>query len=116
MAHLPEDAGRALGSACEGHRAEPRRGFQSASWGLFQIMGFNHAAAGQSTPWTSAREIAASEGAQLKAFFLQQVQGAGRQTAIESWTAFARAYNGPDYAFNQYDTKLSAAYAAQGGR
>ena len=26
------------------------------------------------------------------------------------WVAFAKGYNGPEYARNQYDTRLSAAY------
>jgi len=28
-----------------------------------------------------------------------------------NWAAFAKAYNGPGYAKNQYDTKLAASYA-----
>ena len=30
----------------------------------------------------------------------------------KNWAAFAKAYNGPGYAKNQYDTKLAAAYAS----
>ncbi|WP_426041492.1 N-acetylmuramidase domain-containing protein [Brevundimonas sp. TWP2-3-4b1] len=96
---------------------DPNAALQSASWGLFQIMGFNHAAVGQSTPWAFAREMAAGEGAHLQAFaaFIKS-KGLVDELRDKRWAAFARAYNGPNYAINAYDTKLAAAYAARGGR
>jgi hypothetical protein len=95
----------------------PDAAFLSASWGLFQIMGFNHAAAGQSTPWAFVREMAAGEGAQLQAFaaFLKS-KALVDELRSKRWAAFARAYNGPEFAKNDYDRKLAAAYAARGGQ
>jgi len=58
----------------------------SASWGMFQIMGFNHAACGEPSV----------------ASFVQK----------KDWKAFARLYNGPAYAQNRYDEKLSTAYSS----
>jgi hypothetical protein len=80
---------------------------QSASWGLGQIMGMNHRAAGFANiePMTTA--MCDSEDAQLQAFaeFLKasKLDGALR---IHDWTSLARGYNGPSYAENQYDVRL----------
>ena len=102
---------------CRAAALDPNAALQSASYGLFQIMGFNHAAVGQSTPWAFAREMAAGEGAHLQAFaaFIKS-KGLVDELRDKRWAAFARAYNGPNYAINSYDTKLAAAYAARGGR
>ena len=84
---------------------------ESASWGRFQIMGFNHARAGFPSVEAFVDAMFDSEGRQLDAFvrFLQQ----GHLDVLlrdRRWAAFARQYNGPSYAANQYDVKLAAAY------
>jgi N-acetylmuramidase len=87
---------------------------KSASWGEFQIMGFNHASVGYSTveAFVEAMKIAGSTNnidALMKFLetnnLLRHVQGASK-----NWAALAKGYNGPAYAENQYDTKLAAAY------
>lgn len=86
---------------------------KSASWGKFQIMGFNHEMAGFKTVQEFINAMYRSEREQLMAFvsFLQKTNLTGALKRRE-WKSFARGYNGPSYAANQYDTKLAAAYAA----
>lgn len=96
---------------------DPGAALQSASWGLFQIMGFNHRAAGYDTPFGFARGQARGEGYQLRAFarFLD-AEGLIPLLRAKRWADFARRYNGPSYADHAYDRKLAAAYAKRGGK
>lgn len=86
----------------------------SASFGLFQIMGFNYAYCGFESVDDFGKDISTSEGAQLQAFvaFVSHRQNAGMLEALRKhdWAGFARLYNGVNYAQNDYDSKLSAAY------
>jgi hypothetical protein len=83
----------------------------STSFGLFQIMGFNFHACGFNTvkDFVSAMEL--NEGEQLKAFAkLLKFNGWLQKLQDKDWAGFARCYNGPGYAQNQYDKKLEQAY------
>jgi hypothetical protein len=88
---------------------------QSASWGLFQIMGFHWKALGYASIQAFVNDQYASEGKQLSTFvkFLQINPGMLNALKKKDWAAFARLYNGPNYAINKYDTKLEAAYNGQ---
>jgi hypothetical protein len=90
---------------------------RSASWGLGQVMGFNHRVAGYGDVESMVEAMLESEDAQLLAM-ARFVDAEGLSSALRShhWAAFARGYNGPDFARNQYDARLAAAYArfAQG--
>lgn len=94
------------------HRAAALR---SASWGAFQIMGFNHAACGFADVETFVDAHKSGAAEQLAAFcaFLrsQRLVGFLRE---KDWAEFARRYNGPAYAQNKYDEKLHAAYQRSG--
>ena len=91
--------------------------YNSASWGMFQIMGFNYAAAGYSTVLDFANAMCGSAGNQLQAFVsLCQTNNLTNYLVRHDWAGFARRYNGPDYATNRYDTRLDAAYRRHGGR
>jgi len=81
---------------------------QSASWGLPQIMGANFAQAGHGAVDAMVASMMDSEDGQLAAFveFLR-TNGLHTKLRAQDWAGFARAYNGPDYAVNQYDVKLS---------
>lgn len=84
---------------------------KSASWGKFQIMGFNFAAAGFGTLQEFVNAMYKSEGSQLLAFVAFVVhEKLDDELREHRWADFARRYNGPSYADNQYDTKLAAAY------
>jgi peptidoglycan hydrolase-like protein with peptidoglycan-binding domain len=86
---------------------------KSASWGEYQIMGFNHAAAGYSDVESFVEAIKQKGNSNINALLgflkttglLKYVQGTSK-----NWAAFAKGYNGPGYAQNKYDTKLAAAY------
>ena len=84
----------------------------SASWGMFQIMGFNHARAGFKTVQQFVNAMCKDENAQLAAF-TQFIINSGLADELRDrrWADFARLYNGPGYAANKYDEKLAAAYA-----
>lgn len=86
---------------------------ESASWGKFQIMGFNHAAAGHPTLQGFVNAMYHSEGRQMDAFvaFILH-EGLADEMREHRWTAFARRFNGPGYAANRYDIRLAAAYRA----
>ena len=85
---------------------------KSASWGKFQIMGFNHALAGFSTIQRFINAMYKSEGAQLKAF-VSFVRNSGLAPALrtQDWAGFASGFNGPAYAENAYDERLAQAYS-----
>lgn len=85
---------------------------RSASWGVGQTMGF------------LAEELGFSNANVMLKFMVDggipaQVDCMVREIkrkkldvklTNQDWAGFARVYNGPGYAANQYDTKLSAAY------
>jgi hypothetical protein len=88
---------------------------QAASWGGFQLMGRYYAQLGFSSPHHMVVALAASEEAHLSAFvqYLRMNKRALRALKKLDWAAFARSYNGPDYAKNRYDAKMEIAYLKQ---
>lgn len=84
---------------------------KSASWGMFQIMGFNHAKCGYPTAIDMANDMAVSEGRQLQAF-VRFILNSGLSDELQEkdWSRFAYLYNGPKYYLNSYDTKIAKAY------
>lgn len=84
---------------------------KSASWGRFQIMGFNHIMCGFDDVESFVAAMAQSERAQLQAF-IAYVRAAGLAPALRrrDWAGFAAGYNGPGYEANDYDGKLAMAY------
>lgn len=90
----------------------------SSSWGMFQLMGFNHRQCGFDTVQQFVNAMCQSEGAQLDAFVsFILTNELDRHLQTQNWAKFASRYNGPAYAQNQYDVKLARAYAkyANGG-
>ena len=83
----------------------------STSWGMFQVMGFNYAMCGYGSVEEMVKDMCAGEDKQLEAF-ARFVKFAKLQSCLEQkdWAGFARRYNGPGYAQNQYDKKLEEAY------
>lgn len=84
----------------------------SCSWGLAQVMGFNHKLAGFDTVEAMVSAFMADEEAHLLAAvnFIKNT-GLDDELRAHNWAGFARGYNGPDYKRNDYDTKLATAYA-----
>lgn len=95
---------------------DPENAVASASWGRFQIMGFQYSAAGYSSAMEFVAAMSKSELVQLRAVmtWIQQ-QGLLDELQRLDWLGFARGYHGPGYAANRYDEKLRQAYLAVGG-
>lgn len=92
---------------------------ESASWGLFQIMGFHWEALGYASPQDFAAAMTESEGNQLEAVVrfikankLVDALRSCRPGNPESCRAFARGYNGTGYEQNKYHIKLAQALEA----
>ncbi|USD34642.1 MULTISPECIES: N-acetylmuramidase family protein [Vibrio] len=85
---------------------------KSASFGRYQIMGFNHQAAGYDDVETFVHDMFVAERHHLMAFVNFIKSNSKLHEAIQAldWPTFARYYNGPGYAENRYDEKLESAY------
>ena len=84
---------------------------KSTSWGIGQVMGFNAEVAGYSDVEAMVKAMMVSENEQLSAmagFIIHN--GFHEALRANDWAAFARGYNGSEYAKNKYDIKLEAAY------
>lgn len=84
---------------------------ESASWGMFQIMGFNFRRCGFVSVQEFVNAMYKSEGAQLQAF-CNFVKSSGLDDELQrkDFTAFAFGYNGSRQEENQYASKLQAAH------
>jgi hypothetical protein len=84
---------------------------RSASWGIGQLMGFNAEIAGYADVEEMVAAMTASENQQLLGMAGEITHNRlDRFLRAHDWTSFARGYNGPQYAKNNYDTRLAAAY------
>jgi hypothetical protein len=92
---------------------DPRPALMSASWGMFQIMGFNHRAAGFPDVLDFVNAMSTGERAHLLAFcqFVLAHDRMAKALRGHEWAEFARMYNGPGFKKNNYDTKLAQAFA-----
>jgi len=100
----------------QAQRIDSGAALESASWGLFQILGYHAADIGYGQVEAFVERMQANERAQLEAFsrFIEKQtydhQPLAYWLRVRDWRRFARAYNGPGYAQNRYDEKLAAAY------
>jgi hypothetical protein len=116
--HSMWDKSKYMGGAAEHQRLERAAtidrpaALQSASWGLFQIMGFNWRLCGFKTLQDFVNAMYRDEASHLVAC-LGYLKGVGLIPVLRSldWAAFAKGYNGPGYSANKYDRKLAKAYA-----
>jgi hypothetical protein len=84
----------------------------STSWGLPQMMGFNHKACGYGTALDMVKSFAESEYNQVEAMvkFIRASPSMLSALNNHDWAGFARRYNGSGYRQNKYDEKLAKAY------
>ncbi|CAM1358376.1 N-acetylmuramidase domain-containing protein [Tenacibaculum xiamenense] len=88
----------------------------SASWGAFQIMGYHYKSLGYDSIDDFVSKMYDHEREHLKAFgkFIGVNYFKGKKLIDwlrdKNWANFARAYNGPGYKENRYDSKLQNAY------
>lgn len=101
---------------------DERAAYRSCSWGLGQIMGFNSSLAGFDSPQAMVAAFAADEENQLLGM-VNFIQTAGLDDELRDLQAatsdplrldasarFARGYNGPGYARNNYHKKILERY------
>lgn len=88
-------------------------GYWSASYGAFQIMGFNCKLAGYKTATDMMLDFNRSEEAQLNGLmkFIEAQPAMHKALKEGDWATFARLYNGVDFQANRYDSKLAASAA-----
>lgn len=84
---------------------------KSASWGLGQVMGFNHSLAGYDTVQDFVLAMMDDEDNHLEAM-ISFIVNAGLDDELRrhDWAGFAKGYNGSGYKANNYDTRLANAY------
>jgi hypothetical protein len=105
------------GGAAEYDRLEKARkinedaALESASWGIFQILGYHYPETGFNSVKDFVEAHYQSERNHLMAFgkFIE-AEGLVKYLKNCDWARFAYRYNGPGYESNKYDSKLAAAY------
>jgi hypothetical protein len=98
-----------LGEAIELEPYDPA--LKSATWGMFQVLGDNHAAAGFADVGGFVAAMCESEGRQLDAFAaFCRAKGLVSALANHDWLNFALGYNGAGEMRNAYAAKLMVAY------
>jgi peptidoglycan hydrolase-like protein with peptidoglycan-binding domain len=92
---------------------DPQAAILSASWGQFQVMGFNYDTVGYASVELFVAAMKTSQRNHLKAF-ISFIKASPKLTAAirtQNWLSFAETYNGPDHAKNNYVKKLTEAFA-----
>src|SRR5215469_5642336 len=84
---------------------------QSASWGLGQVLGENFQTAGFRDVEAMVQSMVASEDNQFAAMAaFMKSNGLDHPLRDHDWAGFARRYNGPNFAANNYDGLLADAF------
>jgi len=97
-----------LNAAAQYHRASA---LESASWGIGQVMGYHWDVLGYASLQAFVNAMYKDEASQLDAMCRYiKVNGLINTLKNKDWKAFARGYNGPAFAKNNYDVKLANAY------
>lgn len=99
-----------LDDAVKIHRAAA---LESASFGMFQIMGFNWKRCGYASVQDFVNAMFKSSAAHLDSFvcFIQSDANLLKALRAQDWPMCARLYNGANFSINKYDTKLAEAFA-----
>ncbi|GFO63989.1 N-acetylmuramidase family protein [Geomonas paludis] len=93
----------------EAFSIDPKSAVKSASWGKFQIMGFNHS--GFKNVFDFCDAMFLSEKEHLKSFLAYcQDHHLIPLLRDRKWALFPKGYNGTAYKQNHYDLKLETAY------
>jgi len=84
----------------------------STSWGLYQLMGFNHGVAGFPVlqRFINAMYRSADDHLRALVIFIRNNDHLVDAIRAKAWDEFARNYNGPQYAQSQYDKRIAKAY------
>ena len=85
--------------------------YESASYGMFQIMGNNYKTCGYSSAKEFYNALCKSEDAHFDAFIRFLIaKGIVKYLQNKNWAQVAYLYNGAGYKANKYDNKLANAY------
>lgn len=85
--------------------------YASASYGLYQIMGYHYSSLGFDEIIEFVGAMKENEGEQLKIFArFVEVNNLTKYLKKKQWASFALRYNGAGYKANKYDEKLARAY------
>jgi len=97
-----------LAAATKYHRESA---LESCSWGIGQVMGYHWQALGYPSLQAFINAMYKDEASQLEAM-CRYIKANNLVNALKNkdWKAFARGYNGKEYAKNSYDVKLGNAY------
>lgn len=83
----------------------------SASWGKFQVMGFNWKMVGRASLQSFVNAQYRSEGEHLRDFVGYVVaRRLDDELRRKDWAGFARGYNGPAFAQHGYDVRMASEY------
>lgn len=107
-----------LGGIREHHRLDVAKtvhedsAIESASWGLFQILGLHWERLGYESAKDFEKKMRTSEDHHLDALagFIETDDNLHQAIQEKNWARVARIYNGPNYSKNNYDVKLQAAF------
>lgn len=113
------EAGGYVGGSAEHQRLQKavnvdrEAALQSASWGVFQVMGFNWAVCGYASLQDFINAAYKSETEHLDMFvrFIKAHKRLHDAVKNKDWDMAARIYNGPGYKRNKYDEKMAIEYA-----
>jgi hypothetical protein len=96
----------------EAYALEPEAAILSASFGAFQIMGFNHIRVGYPKVEDFFEAMKRSAKDHLSAFvqFIKTDPRLLEAIRTKNWKRFAYLYNGPEFWKNEYDKKMASAY------
>lgn len=83
----------------------------AASWGMFQVMGFNYKTCGCKSIDEFVEKMCTSQEQQLL-LSINFIKNSNLMVPLQNrqWATFAKGYNGPGFAQNKYHIKLQAAY------
>lgn len=99
--------GKTASTYTAAYAINPTQAKLSTSWGMFQIMGFNFAAAGYSSVDQMIEAYNQNEQNQLDSFVkLILAWGLNDELKGKKYDAFATRYNGPNYRVNNYAVDL----------
>lgn len=108
MKPYPKDSYQRLLAAME---IDETAALKSASWGLGQILGENHKAAGFDSPQEMVLEFMDDEATHLSAMVNFLIANRlDDELRRHDWVGLARGYNGPGYAKHNYHGRLAAAF------
>ena len=95
----------------EAYKLDALQALKSASWGTFQIMGFNYEVCGYSSVVDFVQDVRIGLYYCLKHFFTYCTnRKLIDKLKKKDWRGFAKSYNGLGYEKNSYHTKLENAY------